>query len=170
MAWEAVEFRDRHGNLVSEETRQTLLRLVERALGTTAADPCTVINAAANVCAKIGEIRNFSAYANRSIFRAVRQGYVAECKTQAVMQQLSRSVSNLEDRTVSSEAVERQILIEELLSTLSSIDREIYVRHLNGQTFPSIDKTLSLKPRTSEYRFREAQSRIRKGLAARPPR
>jgi hypothetical protein len=170
MAWEAVEFRDRHGNLVSEETRQALLRLVERALGSPAADPSTVINAAANVCAKIGEVRNFSAYANRSIFRAVRQGYVAECKTQAIMQPLSGTVSDLEDSTVSSEAVERQILIEELLSTLSSIDREIYVRHLNGQTFPSIDRALSLKPRTSEYKFREAQSRIRKALAACPPR
>jgi hypothetical protein len=170
MAWEAVEFRDRHGNLVSEETRQTLLKLIEKALGTPTADPSVVINAAANVCAKIGEIRNFRAYANRSIFRAVRQGYVAECKEQAIMQPLSGSVGDLADRTLSSETVEQQILIDELLSTLSAIDREIYVRHLNGQTFPAIDEALSLKPRTSEYRFREAQSRIRKALAARPPR
>jgi hypothetical protein len=170
MAWDAVEFRDRHGNPVDGKTRETLLKLIERALGVPEADPHLLIAAASAVCANIDRIRNFPAYANRSIFRAVRQGYVAECKEQAIMQPLSGSVRDLEDRTVSSGAVERQILIEELLSTLNSMDREIYVRHLNGQTFPTIDKALSLKPRTSEYRFREAQSRIRKALAARPPR
>jgi hypothetical protein len=169
MAWEAVEFRDRHGNLVGEKTRATLLRLIEKALGTPAADPSVLINAAANVCANIGEIRNFAAYANRSIFRAARRGYVEECKAQALMEPLPRELRHREDSTVT-ESVERQILIEELLSVLSPIDRDIYTRHLNGQTFPQIDKALSLKPRTSEYRFREAQSRIRKALAARPPR
>jgi hypothetical protein len=169
MAWEGVEFRDRHGNPVGEKTRETLLRLIEKALGTSAADPSVLINAAANVCANIGTIRNFTAYANRSIFRAARQGYVAECKTQALMEPLSGRLRDVEDRTASTEAVEQQILIEELLNALNSIDREIYVRHLKGQSFPCIDKALSLKPRTSEYRFREAQSRIRKSLSARPP-
>lgn len=170
MAWEAVEFRDRHGNPVAGRTREMLLRLIERALGTPAADPSVIINAATSVCANIGEVRNFPAYANRSIFRAVRRGYVAECKTQALMEPLSRKARDLEDKHLSSEAVERQILIEELLSTLRPLDKEIYARHLNGQTFQCIDKALSLKPRTSEYRFREAQERIRKALSARPPR
>lgn len=170
MAWEAVEFRDRQGNPVARKTREMLLRLVERALGTPEADPSVIINAATNVCANIGEVRNFPAYANRSIFRAVRRGYVAECKTQAIMKPLSSRLRDLEDRNASNEAVEQQILVEELLSTLRPIDKEIYVRHLNGQTFRRIDQALSLKPRTSEYRFREAQLQLQKSLSARPPR
>ncbi len=60
MAWDGVEFRDRHGNPVGEKTRETLLRLIEKALGTSSANPSVLINAAANVCANIGTIRNFT--------------------------------------------------------------------------------------------------------------
>ena len=57
---------------------------------------------------------------------------------------------------------ERQILLEEMLSNLSGQDRDIYSLHLKGFSFAEIDKKLNLKPRTSEYHYREAQERLRK--------
>jgi hypothetical protein len=170
MAWEAVEFRDRHGNLVSKEIREMLLRLIEKALRTAPdADPADLMNAASTVCANIDEVRNFSAYANRSIFRIAQRGNVAERKARARLQPLREKSRHLESPTVSSDPVERQILLGELLDTLHPLDKEIYMRHINGQSFPQIDKALSLKPRTSEYRFREAQLRTRRALSTRPP-
>jgi DNA-directed RNA polymerase specialized sigma24 family protein len=170
MAWDSVQFRDRHGNLVAEKTRNTLLQLIEKALASPDADPDSLINAASGVCANIGTIRNFAAYANRSIFRVARRGYVAEKKAEARLQPLPNDGRSLEDAKASSDAVERQILLEELMSGLSPIDRQIYTLRLNGKSFIDIDEALSLKPRTSEYRFREAQSRLRKNLSALPSR
>jgi hypothetical protein len=170
MAWDAIEFRDRHGNLIGEKTREMLLKLIEKALATPDADPESLINAASSVCANIEDVRNFPAYASRSIFRVARKGYVAERKARARMQPFVEKVGSPEFTTVSSNPIERQVLLGEVLDGLGSIDKEIYMRHINGQSFPQIDKALSLKPRTSEYRFREAQSRIRKALSARPPR
>ena len=171
MAWEAVEFRDRHGNLVGEKTREVLLNFIERALNTAPdADPSALVSAASAVCNKIGTVRNFYAYANRTIFRMARRGYVEERKVQASIQPLPSREQHLDSLTVPSDPIERQILLGELLDTLGPLDREIYTRYINGQKFEQIDKALSLKPRTSEYRFREAQLRIRRALSARPPR
>jgi hypothetical protein len=58
------------------------------------------------------------------------------------------------------DSIEKQILVRELLETLNGLDREIYLRRLNGFEFAEIDKALSLRPRTSEYRFREAKLRL----------
>ncbi len=170
MAWEAVEFRDRHGNLVGEKTREVLLRFIEKALDTVPdADPSVLMSAASSVCSKIDGVRNFYAYANRTIFRMARRGYVEERKVQASIQPLPAKDHQLDSLTVPSDPIERQVLLGELLEILGSLDKEIYTRHINGQTFPQIDEALSLKPRTSEYRFREAQLRIRRALSARPP-
>lgn len=170
MAWDSVQFRDREGKPVAQKTRNILLGLIEKALRTPDADPDLLISAASSVCANMTDIKDFAAYANRSIFRVTRRAYVTERKAQARLQSLPDQGRHLEDETVLAEVVEQQILIEELLSGLNPIDREIYRRRLDGQSFPHIDRTLRLKPRTSEYRFREAQARVRKTISARPPR
>lgn len=50
---------------------------------------------------------------------------------------------------------------------LDGLDREIYLRRLRGFKFKEIEAALLLKPRTSEYRFREAALRLRKLLETR---
>ncbi len=168
MAWDAVQFRDQNGNLVGEKTRDTLLRLIEKALGTPDADPDVLINVASGVCANLGSVRNFAAYANRSIFRAARKAYVVEKKLETRLEPLPEDSRSLEGLTTSPEPVEDQILLQELLNHLNGLDREIYLRRLKGFSFVEIDTALNLKPRTSEYRFREAQLRLRKTLSTPP--
>lgn len=170
MAWDGVQFRDEKGNPVTEKTRDTILSFVEKALGTPDADPDVLLNAASAVCANIRSIRNFPAYANRSIFRIARKAYIAERKLTAKFHALPDEAKSIEDRAVSHEVVEQQILLQELMLTLGPLDKEIYTHRLNGLSFVEIDEALSLKPRTSEYRFREAQFRLRKSLSAPPPR
>jgi len=163
MAWEGVQFRDRHGNLVSEKTRETMLSLIERALGMTEADPEVLINTASRVCAKLGSIRNIAAYANRALFRATRRSQVAEKRLAERLEPIQEDSTPVCERlTAPLEPVERQILLEEMLSNLSGQDRDIHSLHLKGFSFAEIDKKLNLKPRTSEYRYREAQERLRK--------
>ena len=95
MAWEAVEFRDRHGNLVGEKTREALLRFIEKALDTVPdADPSVLMSAASSVCTKIDAVRNFYAYANRTIYRMARRGYVEERKVKRVYNPCRRKIIN----------------------------------------------------------------------------
>lgn len=167
MAWDGIQFRDQDGNDVPEETRQTLLALIERGLGTPDADPDKLINTASAVCANIGNIKNLAAYANRSIFRAVNKSYMAEKRI------LNRSEPLPEDDEAPvvagpEEPVERQILLDRMLGSLEGQERQIYELHLQGYSFAEIDKRLRLKSRTSEYKYREAQLRLRRMLPPRP--
>ena len=163
MAWEGVQFRDRHGNLVSDKTRETMLSLIERALGMTEADPEVLINTASGVCANLGSIKNIGAYANRALFRATRKSRVAEKRLAERLVPIREETAPESERLATPlEPVEQQILLDEMLSGLSGQDQEIYSLHLKGFSFAEIDKKLNLNPRTSEYRYREAQDRLRK--------
>ena len=162
MAWDTIEFRDRDGNLVPEKARDTLLASIERALRSPDTDPQALVDAAFGICANLPSIRNLSAYVNRSMFRATRRAYVAERKLAQQSEPIQEDTRTFEELTISPEPIDQQILLEEMLSSLSGLDRDIYSLRLKGFSFIEIDKKLNLKPRTSEYRYREAQSRLRK--------
>jgi hypothetical protein len=168
MAWEGVQFRDRDGNLVLEKTRETLLASIERALRSPHSDPQTLMDAASGICANLANIRDLPAYANRSMFRATRRAYVAERKLVEESEPISEDSGVFEELTTSPDPIDRQILLEKMLSSLSGLDLDIYTLHLKGFSFVQIDKKLNLKPRTSEYRYREAQLRLRKMFPPRP--
>jgi DNA-directed RNA polymerase specialized sigma24 family protein len=168
MAWDGVEFRDREGNLVPEKAREVLLKLIEKGLSVPDADPDKLISAAHGVSANIGSIKNLAAYANRSIFRAARKSYVAEKKLVQHSEPITDEVGAIEESTTSPESIERQILIQQMLEILSGQERDIYELRLKGYSFADIDEELNLKPRTSEYRFREAQLLLRRMLPPRP--
>jgi DNA-directed RNA polymerase specialized sigma24 family protein len=59
------------------------------------------------------------------------------------------------------EDIENQILVRELLESLPSLDREILVRRVFGESGPEIERDMNLKPRTSEIRFRAAKNALR---------
>ena len=168
MAWEGVQFRDRDGNLVPEKARQTLLASIEKALRSPHTDPQKLVDAAVGICANLADIRNLNAYANRSMFRETRRAYVEERKLAEESEPIPDDTGTFEELTTSPEPIERQILLEKMLSSLGGLDRDIYVLHLKGFSFAQIDKKLNLKPRTSEYRYREAQLRLRKLFPPQP--
>lgn len=62
------------------------------------------------------------------------------------------------------EQIENKILIRELLETLKPLDREIFTRHMRGDTCPEIDADLGLKPRTAEIRFAFCKNALRKAF------
>lgn len=168
MAWEGVQFRDRDGNLVPDKARRTLLASIEKALRSPHTDPQTLVDAASGICANLADIRNFDAYVNRSMYREARRAYVAEQKLAEESEPIPDDTGTFEELTTSPEPIERQILLEKMLSSLSGLDRDIVVLHLKGFSFAQIDEKLNLKPRTSEYRYREAQLRLRRMFPPQP--
>ena len=62
------------------------------------------------------------------------------------------------------EQIENHILVRELLDTLSPLDREIFVRRMDGMTCAEIDLAMDLKPRTAEIRFEACKNTLRKAF------
>jgi hypothetical protein len=123
-------------------------------------DPAILIRVAENIGRQISKIKNLVAYTNYSFFWAVRNATRREREERALLEQLTVTHALTAD-TDEAKLIEQQILIRELLALLNGLDREIYIRRLNGLSFQQIDEDLSLKPRTSEYRYREAKLRFR---------
>jgi len=86
---------------------------------------------------------------------------------QSNQNRIQEDTRTFEELTISLEPIDQQILLDEMLSSLSGLDRDIYSLRLKGFSFVEIDKKLNLRPRTSEYRCRETESRLRKVY---PPR
>lgn len=164
MAWDAIQFRDEYGNEVDEEQRQILLGFVEKGLRNSDVDPDALIKAASAVCRKLGSIRDLAAYANRTVYRAIRDSYVAERQRQEASESLPDDDRLAAEFTSAHHDIERQVLLQQVLDGLDGLDRQIYDLHLLGHSFREIDKQLRLKSRTSEYRYREAQSKLRNML------
>ena len=167
MAWEAVQFRDEYGNEVVGDTRQTILSFIEKGLRKPNADPEELIKVASSVCAKLGGIRNLAAYLNKSVYKSVKKDFIAERAHIEAHQELPADDRLSSELTSIPETIEQQVLIQQILDSLDGQDRDIYELHLKGYSFREIDERLRLKSRTSEYRYREAQSKLRKML---PPR
>jgi DNA-directed RNA polymerase specialized sigma24 family protein len=164
MAWDALQFRDEYGNEVDGEQRQTLLSFIEKGLRNSDVDPDTLIKAARAVCRRLGTITNLAAYANRTVYRAVRDSHVAERKLLETLETLPEEDQLCSELPAEQDRVEQQILVERMFEGLDGLDRQIFDLHLLGHSFREIDEHLRLKSRTSEYRFREAQSKLRKML------
>src|SRR5438270_5067032 len=96
----------------------------------TEADPEILINTASGVCANLGSTRKIAVYANRALFRATRRSQVAEKRLTERLEPIQEESAPVSERlTAPLEPVERQILLEEMLSSLSGQDREIYSLH-----------------------------------------
>ena len=161
MSWEKVELLNASGKPIEKKVRNEILTLVEKTLANPDVDPDVLINIATKISGQIQNIQNLLAYTHRAMFRASKKASLQEKKRLGKLEQLTPQEA---DRLCSSEErvepVEKQILIRELLESLDGIEREIYLRRIQGYTFEEIDKILNLKPRTSEYRFGEAQARL----------
>jgi DNA-directed RNA polymerase specialized sigma24 family protein len=106
-------------------------------------------------------IGNLRAYATRAISRALNKAEKAQKKKDALI-----SFGDMETTADFSQndKIENEILVRELLDTFTPQDREIFLRRMNGDTFPDIDSEMNLKPRTAEQRFRVCKGALRQAL------
>jgi hypothetical protein len=161
MAWEAVNLRTQGGTPVSSADREIIFDVAEKAILKSDRDPDVVLRAAARVSRKLDLIRNLRAYATRAISRALNKAERAQHKKDALF-----SFGDTESAVDFSQTdkIENEILVREILDTFTKLDREIFVRRMDGDTFPEIDNEMNLKPRTAEQRFRVCKASLRKLL------
>jgi len=166
MSWEALKLLNRSGHPLTGSQREIILKGVEKVLSSPYVKLEAVLRTAVNVARNIDCAKDPSAYANRSFFRVDRNARIAASKEAALTEQLGpHHLNNQATSLRAVEPVEQQVLIRELLEQLDGLEREIYLARLSGDSFKQIDKTLSLKPGTSEDRYRKAKYRLSKGYS-----
>ena len=103
---------------------------------------------------------NLRAYAARSIFR-VRD----KADAQPTEEQLNeeRYAAELTDSS-QVDNIENRIFLHQLIEKLSQLDREIFLRRMDGMTCEEIDEAMKLKPRTAEIRFAICKNALRKAF------
>lgn len=166
MPWETLKLLNRSGHPLTSSQREIILKGVEKVLTSPYVKLETVLRTAVNVARNIDGARDPDAYTKRSFFRVDRSARIAARKEAALTEQLGpQHLSNQAATLQAVEPVEQQVLIRELLEQLDGLEREIYLARLSGDSFKQIDKTLSLKPGTSEDRYRKAKYRLSKGCS-----
>jgi hypothetical protein len=158
MAWDTIDIRTQAGIPVREAERETILNAAERALLKSDCDPDVVLRAATKVGLRIHAVDNLWAYANRTIFRAVRKAANAQIKKDhtVIKAAMLTSPSHL-----AADQIEISALIRDVLDTLNSQDREIFVRRMAGDTFLEIDQEMGLSSGTANRRFRACKNTLR---------
>ena len=106
-------------------------------------------------------MEDLRAYATSAIFRVKK----SVGKAPAEEEQFPEGGPAVEPADYSQvEQIENRILSRELLETLAPLDREIFLRSMEGKTCPEIDSAMHLKPRTAEIRIAFCKSALRKAL------
>jgi ECF sigma factor len=161
MAWDAVNLRTQGGMPVSTADQEVIFDVAEKAILKSDRDPDIVLRAAARMSKKLDLIGNLRAYATRAISRALNKAERAQQKKDALFSfgDMERAVDFSQ-----TDKIENEILVREILDTFTTQDREIFVRRMDGDTFPEIDNEMNLKPRTAEQRFRVCKASLRKLL------
>ncbi len=160
--WAQLDQRRPNRSSVSNTDRETIQQIVEETIISTDHDPDVVLNAAAQVMGRGDVVENLRAYAKTTIGRAVRRITAAKAKKDPLADPTSLDFAS---GYAANESIENAILVRELLDRLAPLDRDIFERRLEGETFPEIDIALRLKPRTAEFRFHACKTAIRETLS-----
>jgi len=164
MDWARLDLRMPNQASVNDQDREIIRQLAEEVIIKSDHDPDVVLNAAASAMSRRDVVVNLRAYAARTIFRAIKRTADARAKKDPLVATASLDVvSNF----AGNDSIENTILVRELLDKLAPQDREIFVRKMEGETFPEIDGAMSLRPRTAEFRFRVCKTTIREALSVR---
>jgi DNA-directed RNA polymerase specialized sigma24 family protein len=159
--WKTLDLRDDSGCLIDEEHQKTILEVANKALETGQRDPRRILQAAKRIGRRAHLVENLRAYAVRAIFRVKNTVGSANVKEEQLTD--VEYAPQLTDNS-QVEQIENHILVRELLDTLSPLDREIFVRRMDGMTCVEIDLAMDLKPRTAEIRFDACKNALRKAF------
>jgi RNA polymerase sigma factor (sigma-70 family) len=159
MAWDTIDIRTQGGIPVHETDRKTILNVAERALLKSDCDPEVVLRAATKVGLRVHAVENLWAYANRTIFRAIRKATNAQSKKDRIV---VKAFIEVTPKHTAADQTESSALVRDILDTLSPRDREIFVRRMAGDTFLEIDQEMNLSSGTANRRFRACKNALRR--------
>jgi hypothetical protein len=160
MDWAKFDLRMNSPAKIKEEDRQTVLHIAEEAIMRTDIDPEVVLDAAARVLHRADSITNVAAYAKRAILRALRRAGLAQRRKDP----LANSDALTDYSDFRHDSIENEILVRDLLDSVDVLDREIFQRRMNGETFRQIDCELNLHNRTAENRFGHCKRKLERSL------
>ncbi len=160
-AWNELNLGARDEEALDAEQQQTILDVANKALENGHRDPEQVLRVAKSVRRRAHMVENLRAYATRAMFRIKDSVGLAQAKEEPI-EDFEFAAELIDVSQV--EQIENKILIRELLETLKPLDREIFTRHMRGDTCPEIDADMGLKPRTAEIRFAFCKNALRKAF------
>jgi len=158
--WKTLDLRSEGGSAVAQDHQETILDIANQALEVGHRDPAEVLKAAKRVGRRAHLVANLRAYAARAIFR-VRD----KVDVQSVEEHLNEEqyAAELTDSS-QVENIENRIFLHQLIERLSELDREIFLRRMDGMTCEEIDEAMKLNPRTAEIRFAICKNALRKAF------
>ncbi len=158
--WKTLDLRTEDGLVVAEDHQKTILDVASQALETGYRDPAEVLKAAKRVGRRAHLVANLRAYAIRAIFR-VRDMAGAQPEEEQLSE--AQYAAELTDDS-QADNIESRIFILQLIERLSQLDREIFLRRMDGMTCEEIDEAMKLKPRTAEIRYAICKNALRKAF------
>lgn len=157
--WKSLDLRTENGSPVAQDHQEIILDIASQALEVGHRDPAKVLKAAKRVGRRAHLAANLRAYAARAIFR-VRD----EAPAKPEEEQLSEEQYAAQLTDNSHENIENRIFLLQLIERLSQLDREIFLRRMDGMTCEEIDEAMGLKPRTAEIRYAICKNALRKAF------
>lgn len=158
--WKTLDLRTESGSAVAQDHQETILNIASQALEVGHRDPTEVLKAAKRVGRRAHLVANLRAYAARAIFRVRDKADAQPVEEQLIEEQYA---SELTDNS-QVENIENRIFLQQLIGRLSQLDREIFLRRMDGMTCEEIDEAMKLKPRTAEIRFAICKNALRKAF------
>lgn len=133
------------GAKVPEHIREQLAEAVTRAIQHPDADVEAILQRAITIAdrAVAGEIQNVLHYATKALFRVAKRKRIQAAKEPLVFQS-SEYFDDFSSDDGTDSAIEAQVLVEELLATLSETEREVYKRWLEGWSHEEISQQLGI--------------------------
>lgn len=158
--WKTLDLRTEDGSAVAQDHQKTILNVANQALEAGLRDPAEVLKAAKRVGRRAHLVGNLRAYAARAIFRVRDKADAKSSEDQLNEEQYAAELTD--DSQV--ENIENRIFLHQLIERLSQLDREIFVRRMDGMTCEEIDEAMKLKPRTAEIRYAICKNALRKAF------
>jgi RNA polymerase sigma factor (sigma-70 family) len=163
MALDHVQFTDRFGRPLPQKLRDQLVECVISAIAHPKADIEAVLQRARVIGRRAaeGEIEDVPHYATKALFAVSRKANLKR-KREPVAPQTPRKMEILAGAATeaSPSELEYRVLLNELLSGLPEMDREVVFRHIQGWEHREIAEQLGISEAMSWFRLRRAKKKL----------
>ena len=170
MALDHVQFTDRFGRPLPPKLRDQLVECVISAIAHPKADIEAVLKRARTIAQRAaeGQIEDVRHYATKALFAASRSATLKRERVPVASQTPQRMEMLAGAATEASpSALEDRVLLNELLSGLPDMDREVVIRHIEGWEHREIAEQLGISEAMSWFRLRRAKKKLASQLAHR---
>ncbi|MGI9072561.1 MAG: RNA polymerase sigma factor [Bryobacteraceae bacterium] len=168
MALDHLQFTDRFGRPLPPKLRDQLVECVISAIAHPKADIDAVIKRARAIARRAadGQIEDVQHYATKALFAVSRKASLKR-EREPVASQTPRRMEILAGAATeaSPSALEYRVLLQQLLSGLPEMDREVFIRHIEGWEHSEIATELGISEPMSWFRLRRAKKKLASQLA-----